>query len=97
MFKCTTKLNLNKRRDLPLGNPVVDAEDLRPDACLAKYSGVAAARHFALGFFLLVQIAPAATTFERSGRAHGRRPHHGSSKWWAPHLWRRRKVAGVGA
>ena len=58
--KCTTKLNLNRRRDLPLGNPVVDAADLRPDACLAKYSGVAAAHHFALGFFLLVQITPAA-------------------------------------
>ena len=47
-------------RDLPLGNLVVDAVDLQPDVCLAKYSGVAAALHFALGFFLLVQIAPAA-------------------------------------
>ena len=60
VFKCTTKLNLNKRQDLSLENPVVDAADLRPDACLAKYSGVAAARHFALGFFLLVQTALAA-------------------------------------
>ena len=32
---------------LPLGNPVVDAAGLRPDACLASYSGVAVARHFA--------------------------------------------------
>ena len=60
LFKCTTKLNLNRRHDLPLGNLVVDAADLRADACLAKYSGVAAARHFALGFFLLVQTAPPA-------------------------------------
>ena len=39
LFKCKTKLNLNRRHDLPLGNPVMDATDLGLDACLAKYSG----------------------------------------------------------
>ena len=38
----------------------MDAADLRPDACLAKYSGVAIARHFALGFTLVLPLcAPA--------------------------------------
>jgi hypothetical protein len=36
-----------KLEALPLGNPVMDAAGLRPNACHAKYSGVAAALHFA--------------------------------------------------
>jgi hypothetical protein len=36
----------------------LDAASLRPDICLAKYSGVAAARHFALGFTLLLPLCP---------------------------------------
>ena len=58
---CINKLNLNRMRDLPLRNPVMDVVDPHPDACLAKYYGVAVARHFSQGFFPLIQIAPAAS------------------------------------
>jgi hypothetical protein len=67
---------------LPHGNPV-DAAGLRPDACLTNY-GVAAARHFALGFTLFTSslrtsLPPISAPTGRTegapavGRAGGRR------------------------
>ena len=74
----------------------MDAAGLRPDACLAKFFGVAAARHFALGFTLLVHQPPHLSALRPSaGKEAPPRVEQVASAVAerAPNPWRRRKVA----
>ena len=70
----------------------MDAAGLPPDVRLASYSGVAAIRHFALGFTLLL---PLPRQPQSSRRAHGRSPRRGSSRWRAQWQNKRDKQVAV--